>query len=794
MDNTAIERIAAPDLAPDALALLKEYGDRDDVVFFLARLVWQGRMTECVPELLDIARDARRGRYARIVSVRAVMSIGDAHQQGVLWEALANSESVDRHILAELADGAPPTMFSVELLLRTIDRLEPHERFEVTGLGQALHGFVDRLPVMTDASPDQPLARLVEGLNEFVDRPPFIERGECHVSEDYAWLMPVALHAVDRLVAARAKQALNSWSLSILLRMPALRFWRGEDMSDYQSSLGENVPRWRELNDRLYWASIAEGRARLEKKGERLTDDWQVAYLGHFWRFGPEDFERCLEWVTSKEHLDDRLVAQSRSIALYVEADRPEGWRDRLTSASAAEPELESTLGTRLDPRPSPAVERMEAHRRDRQRKREEQETLEERQRTDWIRMLQANPDRVRRPEGLSPGEFSSDQFHLMMSIREGAITSREQGAEWRALIPTVGNEVAEAYRDAAIAHWRAYRAELRSEGADTSRTPYSLIFGMIGIAIEASENPAFFEKLEADEARHALRYITWELNGFPTWFEPLYRAHPKVALEAVTRELLWELEHTGAEPMHYILSDILYHAPWLHADVAPLLFDWLLERELANQESLRNALSILTSGGVASKDIARLAAAKLKDAPGESRPRWFALWVDSDPDAAIPALESELDSLEADASSAFAQQFIVALLGDRFGSGARFGAFRTTRHLKTLYVLMHRHIRAADDLDRANKGVYSPTLRDDAQDARNRLFQILSDIPGPETYAAIKALESEHPDVGYRRWMAIRARQRAVADADETAWSASQVHEFASQFEPPERDKGASR
>ena len=35
MDNTAIERIAAPDLAEDALALLERFGSDDDVVVWV---------------------------------------------------------------------------------------------------------------------------------------------------------------------------------------------------------------------------------------------------------------------------------------------------------------------------------------------------------------------------------------------------------------------------------------------------------------------------------------------------------------------------------------------------------------------------------------------------------------------------------------------------------------------------------------------------------------------------------------------------------------------------------------
>ena len=92
----------------------------------------------------------------------------------------------------------------------------------------------------------------------------------------------------------------------------------------------------------------------------------------------------------------------------------------------------------------------------------------------------------------------------------------------------------------------------------------------------------------------------------------------------------------------------------------------------------------------------------------------------------------------------------------------------------------MHRYIRVAEDIERSGKGVYSPTLRDNAQDARNTLFNMLVEVPGAEAYAAIKALEQDHPEPNYRRWMAVRARQCATLDADEPLWSPEQVHAFA--------------
>jgi hypothetical protein len=163
-----------------------------------------------------------------------------------------------------------------------------------------------------------------------------------------------------------------------------------------------------------------------------------------------------------------------------------------------------------------------------------------------------------------------------------------------------------------------------------------------------------------------------------------------------------------------------------------------------------------------------------------------MALWVDTDPDAAIPALEAALGELSIGDPSSFAQEFIVALLGDRHGTGNRDGAYRTARHLKTLYVLMHRYICAADDVDRAGKGAYSPTLRDNAQEARNRLFNLLATTPGPEAYAAIRALEKEHPEPTHRPWMANRARERATVDADEPLWEVEQVRTFMQSIAGP--------
>ena len=782
MDNTAIERIANPDLSEQTMALLEIYRSNDDVVFFIGRLVWQGNMVSCAPVLLEIAADPARGKYARIAAIRGVMSVGSAELKNRLWGLIANDPALlDRGVFAELLDWAPLTTSGVELVLRMLDHTAPHEQFNATGLRYALHGFINRLPVMADAADAHPLGQLIDGFNRFLEREPFVERGECHVSEEFAWLMPAALHAVDRLVAARSTAALQPSALAVLRNTPALRFWRSGDIDEYETSLSQNVPRWRELNDLLYWTSVAACRAHIEAKGEVLRDDWQMAFIGHFWGFGPEDFERCLAWIVEKDG-DDRFIALSRCLQLYIQADRPTAWLKPLRAAIAGDPALSEFLETRLDQKPSPAMERMDAEHRRRRRRIDARDRKETKDRADWVRALQANPDRILHPTGLKPGEFSSDQYHLLHSVMGSGLSTSRGGADWRALVPEFGEPVARAFRDAAIAHWRIYQPTLRSEGGETGSTPYSLIFAMSGLAIEADENSAFAQRLTPEEARLALRYVTWELNGFPGWFERLYREFPEIGREAVATELLWELKHSvGERPLHYILHDILYHAPWLHAEVAPLILDWLRAHDVPNADALRYCLDILAGSGAAPETLAQLASAKAtRTNLGEQRPRWFALWVDADPSAAIPVLKAHLADLSPADGSSFAQQFIVALLGDRHGTGMRVGAYRNAHDLKTLYVLMHCYIRVAEDIDRAGKGVYSLTTRDKAQDARNALFNMLTEVPGAEAYAAMKALEHDHPVPEYRSWMAKRARQRATQDADEPLWSVEQVGDFA--------------
>jgi hypothetical protein len=785
-DNSAIARIAHHDLADDVFKLIEQHAESDDAIFFLARLVWQGGMSNCVSSLLHIAADSARRNGVRIVSTRALMTSGTNEQKLMLWNLLLEaSTDIPRELVAELVRHSPSDSTCIELLLKSINRIAAGERFKTSGLTRALHEFVDRLPIENKIGVKQPIELLISGFNEFLDRPPYIERGECHVSQKFTWLLGPAIHAVERAVANRLDSAMTDAPIAIMLKVPLARYWKGEESCGYKDKLSEYVPNWPELNDHLFWKNIEMVRvANLARNGEPLQDDWPVQWPGHYWSFESDSFSRVIQFIEKRTFEDDRLVALALAYRVYAEAGKTSENLGRLISVVAGSPELEAKLQQLQNPQVSKQARKWQKEEKKYKRKRELERLQHEKSRSEWIVRLKDNPDIVRNPPGLGPGIFSNDQYWLFGELEGGIRTHRGHETDWQSLTKDFGQDVARAFRDAAVAHWRLFRPELRSEGAETGSTPYSLIFAMAGLDIEARETPQFPGNLGKQELLHALRYITWELNGFPRWLEATYRSFPEQVMSAIQTELFWELTNTKSDqPMHYILHDLAYYALWLHPALVEPVLAWTLANEVPSRDALRHILLILKSGGGQPDVMAALAKRKVATSHIlADLPYWYAVWVDAEPETGIAAVEGWLAALSAEQSSESAQVFIAALMGSCHdgGTGSNIGNFRTTKHLKSLYVLMYRYIRASEDINRAGGGCYSPELRDYAQDARNRLFNLLSEIRGKATYISIKELIKDHPDVDSRPWMAKVAYKHAEEDGELDLWTAEQVRQFA--------------
>ena len=495
--NSAIALIAQPDLTAETLALIKQHADHDDAIFFLGRLVWQGKMADCLPKLSRIATDPARGVYARIAATRAVMIGGTSEQQYILWNDLLKDEAeLPRSLLAELVQDTPADADSVTLLLRSIDKLTPYERYESNGLTQALHGFIDRLPHPTPTDTSHPLAELVRDFGTRLDHPPFVDPNYCRISEVSSWLLGPAIHAIERLVSAHSEAAMQDHGIAIILKRSAARGWEGSSIDDYQDSLDELIPAWPELNDILFWKCVGEVRKRKEKDGERLNNVLQVLWPEPYWSFGTDALPRVLDWARKRELKDDRLIALSLALRIYAEGGRRVDTLTRIKDAISGDTELEARLHQLLNPSISEHERKLQQQNSEIRQQREQMNLEQEQKKADWIAHLRANPDCVRNPSGMEPGGLSDDLYGLLGEVEgSGPGLSLGEGAAWESLIDEFGIDVAHAYRDAAMSHWRHYKPELRSENpvvqpeSSSGRViPRSLSFAMAGLEIEAKE------------------------------------------------------------------------------------------------------------------------------------------------------------------------------------------------------------------------------------------------------------------------------------------------------------------
>ena len=789
-DYAAVQRFANPDLTDDVHALIQKYADNEDLTAFLLRMVWIGQLAGALPEAIKVALSPTTERYTRITAFRAIKAIGSKKDQElVLQRFLAEASDLKREWLAELLEGLPPTQQTLVWLLACLEKSEPKEPYTVDHLTDGVTEFVGTAEI-------ELLPQLVTGLNRLLSLTPVIKRRHCEVSEKFQWLMAPACKAVERLILVRDPASLEPDALAVLYKFSNLRGYDSNKLTEVKAGFSKLIPAWKELNRALFWFEIQRSREAVDKKsGERLTEFWRASIFGSLWRFEESDYEYVAEEISRKTILDDRLIALSLAFNLYLSNKRPRVWRLQLKKMVADNNDLSERLGTYLRPpaqsRDSRRWKQQEAEWKSRA---EASRKKQEKYHTDWKKYFNENLDKNRVTLHEKPGTLTNALLYLFNQTRDkNSTTGRWTEYNWKTLIPEYGEEVARFYRDSTVSFWQHHKPKLRSEGAPSNQTTYAVIIGLIGLEIEANETKEWPKNLSAAEVERVCRYASFELNGFPTWFPKLFETYPKIVCDFLMREVRYELSIEKPETeTHYVISDVSWSGQWSWDQIAPSIYELLNKREPKNLSNLEKLLKIIQGSTLPDDLIKELAYRKcctLKKL--DHLVRWFAVWTGIAPDKAIAALKVRIGKIAAPKKrTLFAMTFVTHLLGSRRGDGVAVRqAFKTPEYLKLLYLLMHQHIRRKEDINRAGTGAYSPGLRDDAQDARNSLFELLNKIPGKESFLALKEIADVHPEESSRPWIMHYAKTKAEQDGDMRPWSPSQVRDFHEKLERAPRN-----
>lgn len=785
-DNTAIARIAAPDLTPKAIILIRRFIDNDEAIFFLGRLVWQGKMINSLYLFESIVLSEKRGIYARIASLRALVTLGDKLYCSEIWAKLnVLQKEFDQQLLAELLEELPSNLTNTKHLLNSLKKLNFEKNGgDFYGVRQSLTKFINGITIKNDL---EVCNCLLDGLSQLLNSEPFKDNRYCLISKSNAWLIGNTTQILEIIIKVKSELAFSPTAISTLISISHAREWGQRDYDDFKDNLHFLIPKWPQLNDALYWASVHKTRNSLEKNRGRLVDDWQVHCHGCFWSFDEKSYKRLLNTLPNLILEDDQLVAFSTAIRFYFLGNKLPTVLNDLKDAVKRNPILQGSLQLALGPRvryKSEGEKDLDAC----VKKQEAKKSRNKQQRLEWIELLRIEPTRINNAPGTKTGKITNDIWWLFSEIKsEGLNQSRVRGANWHKLIPEFGEEIAKEYCEAVQSVWRYFDVELQSEHESFNNSyPEVLLVALAGLELESRQSPSFPHNLSHCELKQALRFLAKELNGFPSWLESLFKVFRAETTEAIKKELIWELDHTSTDnQLHYVLHDILYYAPWAHEAIAPAVFDWLIDNPKKILNFPKYCIQILIEANFSKEHLIELANREInREQSAENQARWFAIWVDCEAKQAIPAVKRWLEKLSKDKAKIGAECLVTYLVGERQGRGGTNGmkTYITPRYLKELYILAHSFIKQEDDIDRANGGVYNPGLRDEAQSARSRLFSLLCDLPGKAAYIAIKELVAEHPEPNYRSWMAKQAFRRAESDGNIEPWNDAQVIQFEQQ------------
>jgi hypothetical protein len=316
---------------------------------------------------------------------------------------------------------------------------------------------------------------------------------------------------------------------------------------------------------------------------------------------------------------------------------------------------------------------------------------------------------------------------------------------------------------------------------------------GLSGIQALISDDEDSIKSFSDSEAALATRYAVNEMNGIPSWLYSLAALKPNAVAEVLISCVEGEWEYPADRSHAYdVLADLSWEGGELARLVLPTVIEKLGRGSPANGQILEYAVSLcLKALKDPAPEFTAAAIAAFRKAPVDSYEfyLWCSVCLQLDALEAIKVLDEKL------LHSANATEAVIQICG-KLGSHDRLPMISNPIFLKPLALcrlipLVYQHVRPADDIDRAGKGAYTPTPRDEAQDFRNSLFSRLAESEDPEATQVLIALLSEDVLGEHRDWILHLIDDRTRKEADLLSWDEGDIRSFAAEYETdPKNDR----
>lgn len=788
LDLSSVARFAQPDIAPVLRTAWETDKEHPEIRRFLLRLIWLGSIKDCA----DLAAAASFGnysdRYTAIVAGRALLAAGDEGAQRAYANYIKREcASIPTTVVWEAVETLFPRLIGIDDLLAILAVVRLGDD-DGGGFNLEWNGAKLVEPLKSAAE----LTRLTEGLLAQLEAQPHGPDADVPSPKDEQYATPLAA-AAKRLLELSAPTSAPVAAIDAVMRIGDRRFDTTPRRSKSGAAAVELLQRTPERRRGAFWRAADRLSCHGMLRGGPLLHPFQMRFLG--WPSGLvlEDIDWLLADAPTRERANERRLAINAALGVWTTADQPGPLKARIAAVAATDAELQAAYDEWMTPRVKSEDEiRSEEDLAEVRRKNDGARSEQEKSWVDFIADMRANPEQLRHPQPTTATTVDGRLYHLWQLLNQATRSNSRYAIDSVAPIAEIaGQEVAAALAEGLAKVWREWKPTLRSARAPNERNQIGMIdcMGIAGVSIEAASRADWASRLTEEQATRAAEYATLEINGLPDWTAALVAALPAALAKVLAREVASDLDNPNPNIHYQTLEYISRGDEVLARLMAPALWNEMKTRGDLTPLALRPMLPVLRLGLPESNknefyDLA-LDRFRTTDDPQVSAQYLGAAYA-INAGGATDALLAKLDLISEAAKTALVERVLPQIFGSRRSRPNLADGSLDLATLERLVLIAYRTVRVEDDHDRANKGVYSPDERDEAQEARSAAFNTLVSTPGRAVFDAILRL-LDVPDfpVPPPRLRAL-AQERAAQDAEHMAWAADEALRFEQQFEKP--------
>jgi len=772
--DDSLRRFADPALDPHFPDWWVQASGIEEAQHLILRLIWHGKQRGGIDIARTAAFDGTADEITQLLGVRALVALGDtADQERLMRYIIYNASTLPRSLVLQGLAELFPAHFTVTEFFALIDQV---------GV-KADDGLKSVLPIDVEIVDGMSTPEL---LGAFIDAivarsGDFTGDGQDHPFREA--FSRIAAVAAIKLLQWHPNDIPNNVTDLVLLMHETSRYSSIDNEFRQLGKLFEASPGRRRSS---FWRAIERLRTHPYVTDADNLNLWFVQHLGWPVTLATDDLAWLIADIGDRTEARDRMVALRSAHTLWRQFGEDPEAAEQIAHAAAEDAALATQLALWRNPPPDPPdppEHIAQMARFEESRKRNEAQT-EERDKSwiDLVAELRTDPTVFDHLSPQTEGSVDSRLFHLWQFVSWRTHSrSRYSIDSLHMVAPIFGPELTRRFGEALIAFaYNRMPFTLSEDAIERRRVTNFDIMALGGLSLAAATIPNWVGTLSPDQAAQAAQLALIELNGFPDYLTALAAVHPEAVRAALLRGVTGQL--AAADPNgHGMLDRLEYADPLLGQLIVPDLVRHLEDHPEIDALMLEKVATVLLRAlPIAADGFDETIARRVAETQDPDTAAYYLLILFGlEGDSAVDALRAKMSTLDPAGQAALCSTLLPRLVGSRFNRDVTSPTELSVARLEQLLIMAFEGVRPSEDVERPSGEVYSPDVRDHAQDARNMIFDRLIKVPGEATHAALKRLE-QIPDFPIRPdWMRVHALRRAEGDAVLPPWAAEDVMTF---------------